>query len=315
MRFAQIAGLSALVYINLAESSFLLDYAGEKIYKKDLSEQEIHIVNGLINKDIYKRINKEGKIAYIRNHKIEESAIKPTMPLIEGHQPDQSAEDILYDFLKAKEAYGRGPNNDEAYDDGGVWSCGFGRRCVSGETTTKAHEEAWLRGRAREELDYVKKEFPGLNPYQQAAIGSIVYNVGRKGFRCKSGTNCTQTTNAWDALKAGDYKTFEYEAYDPTIGFVQDRVNGVHEVIPGLVNRRQAEQAQLWRHQLQISKLKQEKEKKELQLAKRKQEKEKQTAQLAKPKPTTDQNKNVPKYGTVEWYKTYGTDPNPAVDA
>ena len=75
MRFAHVAGLTALVYISLVESEFILAHSGDPVYKKDLTEREIHTANGLVNKSIYKRIRKEGRIVYIRNHQINESNI------------------------------------------------------------------------------------------------------------------------------------------------------------------------------------------------------------------------------------------------
>ena len=132
-----------------------------------------------------------------------------------------------------------------------------------------------MRKRAQQELDYINDNTRGLNKHQQAAAASTRYNVGSGNF---------EKSKAFAALKAGDHATFEREAYDPKIGFV--RANG--KVVPGLQNRRQ----------------------KELELFRQKQDYATPT-----PKLTADQNKNVPKYGTVEWYKKYGTDPNQAVDA
>ena len=90
MRFAHVAGLTALVYISLVESEFILAHAGDPVYKKDLTEREVHTVNGLVNKSIYKRIRKEGRIVYIRNHQINESNIKVRMPLTESSEIPRS---------------------------------------------------------------------------------------------------------------------------------------------------------------------------------------------------------------------------------
>ena len=83
MRFAHIAGLTALVYINLIESEFLLSYSSEPVYKKDLTEREVHTANGLVNKSVFRRVKKEGKIAFIRDTKINESDIKVRISLTE----------------------------------------------------------------------------------------------------------------------------------------------------------------------------------------------------------------------------------------
>ena len=60
----------------------------------------------------------------------------------------------------------------------------------------------------------------------------------RPGFRYNS---IGQETNAFKALKAGDYKTFKYQAFDKRIGFVKSA--GV--INNGLVNRRAAEE-EMW---------------------------------------------------------------------
>jgi GH24 family phage-related lysozyme (muramidase) len=288
MRFAQVVGLTALVYINLVESEFLLSYSSEPIYKKDLTEREVHTANGLVNKSVFKRVKKEGKIAFIRNTKINESNIKVRLSLTEQEETSLT---ILMNFLRQREDF-----RDETYDDFGKSAIGYGRQVTGHAVTTKEKEEEWLRKRAQAELDHINKEFPGLNKYQQASVGSLLYNLGHDGFRCKSGTNCTQTTNAWNALKAGDLATFEREAFDKDKGFVYAN----SQIVKGLQNRRQ----------------------KELELFKQQQKQQ----ELATPEPKLDVPKHnpdapeqpiaqVPKYGTVEWYKKYGTDPNPAVDA
>ena len=283
MRFAQIAGLAALVYINLVESEFLLSYSSEPIYKKDLTEREVHTANGLVNKSVFKRVKKEGKIAFIRNTKINESDIKVETPLTEQTQQEETALIILMNKLREWEDF-----RDETYDDFGKSAIGYGRQVTGHAITTKEKEEKWLRQRAQQELDYINKHAPGLNKYQAAAAASTRYNVGSGNF---------EKSKAFAALKAGDHSTFEREAYDPKIGFVM--ANG--KIVPGLQNRRQ----------------------KELELFRQEQKQKQKQQQLATPTPKPKHNPDapeqpiaqVPKYGTVEWYKKYGTDPNPAVDA
>ena len=76
-----------------------------------------------------------------------------------------------------------------------------------------------------------------MNPNQQAALLSLIHNVGYDTFRFKGeGENRTET-NAFKALKAGDYDTFLKEAFDPEIGFV--KAGG--QVLGGLQRRRGAE--------------------------------------------------------------------------
>ena len=120
MRFAQVAGLSVLVYISLVESEFLLTYSSEPIYKNKLTEQEVHIANGLVNKSVFKRVKKEGKIVFIRNHQINENNIQVRIPLKETQvQQEETALDILMDRLREWEGF-----RDESYDDAGRVSIG-----------------------------------------------------------------------------------------------------------------------------------------------------------------------------------------------
>jgi len=207
MRFAQVAGISALVYISLVESEFLLAYSSEPVYKNNLTEQEVHIANGLVNKSVFKRVKKEGKIAFIRNHQINENEIQVRIPLKETQNPkEETALDILMDRLREWEGF-----KDESYDDADQVSIGYGRRANGDTSTTREREEEYLRKRAQAELDYINKHAPGLNKHQQAAVGSLRYNIG-------GGT--LEKSKAWKALQAGDHTAFEREAFDKDKGFV-----------------------------------------------------------------------------------------------
>lgn len=80
MRFAQIQNPNInLVYVNLQESDYLLKYTDKRVFKRDLNEHEQWIADGLVKKDILKRVKVEGKIAYIRNFKLDESQIKVSL--------------------------------------------------------------------------------------------------------------------------------------------------------------------------------------------------------------------------------------------
>ena len=80
MRFAQIQNPNvSLVYVNLQESDYLLKYTDKRVIKRDLNEHEQWIADGLVKKDILKRVKVEGKIAYIRNFKLDESQIKVSL--------------------------------------------------------------------------------------------------------------------------------------------------------------------------------------------------------------------------------------------
>jgi len=243
MRFAQVAGLTALVYISLVESEFLLSYSSEPIYKKDLTEREVHTVNGLVNKSVFKRVKKEGKVAFIRNTKINESKLQVRIPLRETQaQQEETALDILMDRLRKWEGF-----RDESYDDADQVSIGYGRRANGDTSTTREREEEYLRKRAQQELDYINKHAPGLNKHQQAAVGSLRYNIG-------AGT--LEKSKAWKALQAGDHAAFEREAFDKDKGFVYSQGQKI------LADRR-AKELELFR--------------------KKQQQKQQQTAQLATP--------------------------------
>jgi len=92
-----------------------------------------------------------------------------------------------------------------------------------------------------------------LTPIQRIVIISLIYNVGlgfpsvtnsegeikhRPGFRYNK---VGKETNAWKALKKGDYKTFKYQAFDKKIGFVKS----AGKINAGLVNRRKSEE-EMW---------------------------------------------------------------------
>ena len=80
MRFAQIQNPNvSLVYVNLQESDYLLKYTDKRVFKRDLNEHEQWIADGLVKKDILKRVKVEGKIAYIRNFKLDESQIQVSL--------------------------------------------------------------------------------------------------------------------------------------------------------------------------------------------------------------------------------------------
>ena len=239
MRFAQVAGISALVYISLVESEFLLSYSSEPVYKNNLTEQEVHIANGLVNKSVFKRVKKEGKIAFIRNHQINENEIHVRIPLKETQtQQEETALNILMNHLRQWEGF-----KDESYDDADQVSIGYGRRANGDTSTTRKREEEYLRKRAQAELDYINKHIPGLNKHQQAAVGSLRYNIG---------AGALESSKAWEALQAGDHATFEKEAFDKDKGFVYSQGQKI------LADRR-AKERELWLRKLQQKQQEQQK--------------------------------------------------------
>ena len=77
-----------------------------------------------------------------------------------------------------------------------------------------------------------------ITPIQRIVLISLLYNVGLDGFRYNSRG---QETNAFKALKVGNYTEFKKQAFDKRIGFVKSA--GV--INKGLVNRRKAEE-EMW---------------------------------------------------------------------
>ena len=96
----------------------------------------------------------------------------------------------------------------------------------------------------------LEKEFEGaykdLSSNEQAAVMSLIYNVGMSNFKHpytkvnekgQTVKDTSRTSKAYKALKAGKYEDFKRESFDPTQGFV--RSGG--QVIKGLQNRRKYE--------------------------------------------------------------------------
>jgi GH24 family phage-related lysozyme (muramidase) len=71
-----------------------------------------------------------------------------------------------------------------------------------------------------------------LNNHERNALVSLIYNVGRDGFR---------NSAAFKALNKGDIKEFKRQAFDPKVGFVC--ADGKYN--KGLINRR-AHELVMW---------------------------------------------------------------------
>jgi lysozyme len=126
-----------------------------------------------------------------------------------------------------------------AYQDGnGVWTLGYGRAIgiTEGMTCTLAQAQEWLSedlGVADAALTRLVKV--GLNQNQWDAICDFVFNIGQGHF---AGSSCLAMLNQGDG--AGAIRSICYLGDDEKYhGWVI--VAG--EASPGLVRRRQAEQA------------------------------------------------------------------------
>jgi|TARA_R110000824_G_C14851738_1_gene640196 GH24 family phage-related lysozyme (muramidase) len=145
--------------------------------------------------------------------------------------PDLDSSSILFNALSGTTAKnGWEGFKDTPYKDGEVMSIGFGRRAKKGESkTTREMEEAWLRDRVSQEIDFIRANVNvDLSPNQEASLASLSYNIGRNAFK---------NSEALKFLNKGDIKSFAFEAFDPQKGFVKMG----DKIIPGLQNRREKE--------------------------------------------------------------------------
>ena len=116
-----------------------------------------------------------------------------------------------------------------------------GQEIVSGQSYPSGLINEEFIGRMQTDYDRLNKGLGGrlssMNPNQQAALLSLIHNIGYDTFRFKGEGEKRTETNAFRALNEGDYDTFIEEAFDPNVGFV--RAGG--EVLGGLQRRRGAE--------------------------------------------------------------------------
>tara|TARA_E500000081_G_scaffold34726_1_gene38521 strand:- start:9304 stop:12534 length:3231 start_codon:yes stop_codon:yes gene_type:complete len=139
-------------------------------------------------------------------------------------RPDPTMSNKMYmDFLKDKEGF-----RNEAYlDSAGVPTIGYGftEGVQMGDTMDeKTANERLLKEMAKTDQDYNKLVTADLNPNQQAAVKSLLYNIGGPQFA---------NSKARAALNAGDFESFKKEAAEFRMA------DG--KVIPGLENRRRDE--------------------------------------------------------------------------
>ncbi len=139
-------------------------------------------------------------------------------------RPEPTMSNKMYmDFLKDKEGF-----RNEAYlDSAGVPTIGYGftEGVQIGDTIDeKTANERLLKEMSKTDQDYNKLVTADLNPNQQAAVKSLLYNIGGPQFA---------NSKARAALNAGDFESFKKEAAEFRMA------DG--KVIPGLENRRREE--------------------------------------------------------------------------
>jgi len=124
------------------------------------------------------------------------------------------------------------------YDDFGALSIGYGTRGIADpdDEITEPQADGLLRQHIKKDIipwvkDNVKAK---LEPHQLDAIVSLVYNVGTSAFG---------KSRALAALNEGDMDTFKREAFDKERGFTKVTKNGTKRISPGLVGRREKEEA------------------------------------------------------------------------
>jgi len=144
----------------------------------------------------------------------------PTTPT----RPDPLMSNKVYmDLLKDKEGF-----RNEAYlDSAGIPTIGYGftKGVKMGDTMTEEAANArLLEEMAVTDRDYNNLVTADLNPNQEAAVKSLIYNIGGPQFA---------NSKARAALNAGDFEAFQKEAAEFRMA------DG--KVIPGLENRRRDE--------------------------------------------------------------------------
>ena len=139
-------------------------------------------------------------------------------------RPDPKvSNEILMNLLKDKEGF-----RDKAYlDSAGIPTIGYGftEGVQMGDTMDEnIANKRLLQEMARTDEDYNKLVTVDLNPNQEAAVKSLLYNIGGPQFA---------NSKARAALNAGDFDTFKKEASEFRMA------DG--KVVPGLENRRRDE--------------------------------------------------------------------------
>jgi len=137
--------------------------------------------------------------------------------------PIYAEEGTLADFLKAEE----GIRNEAYLDSAGVPTIGYGSTygVKMGDKVSDAEaNQKLMQDIAVAEEDYDKLVNVDLNPNQQKAVKSLLFNIGGPQF---------EVSKARAALNAGDFDTFQKEASEFRMA------DG--EVLPGLEARRARE--------------------------------------------------------------------------
>ena len=132
-----------------------------------------------------------------------------------------------YEFLKRWEG-----ERLEAYRDiGGVWTIGVGhtKNVKPGQTITSEESKEFLDQDIKWAVDTVNNSVKvHLNQNQFNALVSLCFNIGPTAF---TGSTCLRRLNNNDYPGAAEALTW----------WNKDRINGKLVVVPGLVNRRNAE--------------------------------------------------------------------------
>jgi len=278
MRFAQVAGLTALVYISLVKSEFLLSYSNEPIYKKDLTEREVHTANGLVNKSVFKRVKREGEIAFVRNTQINESNIKVRMPLTESSEIPRSykiykeriakiAKELGIPYARLAAHLHQESSFNHTDDKTG--------KTLTGDKGT-AIGIGQIRELARKDVEkYLGRKVDLHDPEDNIRVAGVYWKLQKEKYGAKTDDQASRMYNAGPTPKG-----------DAGLQYQQDIID-------------------------------------KMELYKQKQDyatpiPKQKTQGVDAPEPRRDEpvaQVSKPKYGTVEWYKKYGTDPNPAFDA
>ena len=163
------------------------------------------------------------------NKQEEVTPMSPDVPPASPPVPEIQGETA--EFLKKKEGFSANAYQDE----GGVWTIGYGstQGVKPGDTVTEEEATSLLHGdvaTAQKAVDDLVDV--NLTSEQEAAVVSLVYNVGRDAFA---------KSKALKALNNGDMETFASEAFSADKGFVKVSSGGKQRVSEGLIARRESE--------------------------------------------------------------------------
>jgi len=175
--------------------------------------------------DFSSMFNSQGGPIYAAEGQLTETdkAVRDAIGLKAIPPSNQMPQDILANFLKQHE----GLKNEAYLDSAGVPTIGYGSTYgvkIGDKLSDAEANQKLIKDIQVAENDYNNLVDVDLNPNQQAAVKSLIFNIGGPKFA---------NSRARAALNDGDFETFQKEASEFRMA------DG--KVLPGLENRRAAE--------------------------------------------------------------------------